>query len=168
MIPGPILRHLDLHDIPYETRLHAHSVTAQEVAQALGVSGRRVAKPVLLDIDGRLWMAVVAAPDRVDLGAVPFALAARDVRLATEEQFAGLFPGCELGAEPPFGRLYGLPMLVDARLADEDRLFVRAGNHSEVIELAWDDFLRLEQPRVLELTPAWPVAPTVSQPGARA
>ena len=62
----------------------------------------------------------------------------KDVRLLPEGRFARLFPDCEVGAEPPFGGLYGLPVLIDSSLAEEERIIFRAGSHVEAIEMAAD------------------------------
>jgi Ala-tRNA(Pro) deacylase len=167
MIPTAILNHLDEHQIGYEILPHARAVTAQEVADALEVPERSVAKTVVLDVDGRLILAVASASDRVDEQAVALALDARDAHLASEAQFREAFGDCELGAEPPFGRLFGMPMLADARLSHEDAIIVRAGHHDEALRLAWDDFVRLEQPRVLELSPNYPPRAEARPPDAR-
>lgn len=148
MIPERIVQYLREVRIPFTRRWHAKAVTAQELAASLHVSGFRVAKSVLLDIDGERWIAVLPAPERVDTERLAEALDARHIRLLDEPEFEGLFPGCELGAEPPFGRLYGMPVVVDTSLAGEDRIVFRAGSHEETIELSCADFIRLEQPKV--------------------
>jgi Ala-tRNA(Pro) deacylase len=94
----------------------------------------------------RLWICVASAPDTLDLERVAQTVGTRRVRLADEPEFAGLFPECEVGAEPPFGQLYGLPVVVDEHLSRAGRLLFRAGSHEEAIELRFDDFLDLEAP----------------------
>lgn len=148
MIPERIVQYLKEVGIPFTRRWHAKAVTAQELAASLHVTGYRVAKSVLLDVDGERWIAVLPAPERVDTERLAEALDARHIRLLDEAEFDGLFPDCELGAEPPFGRLYGMPVVVDTSLAGEDRIVFRAGSHEETIELSYADFARLEQPKV--------------------
>jgi Ala-tRNA(Pro) deacylase len=148
MIPERIVQYLREVRIPFTRRWHAKAVTAQELAASLHVTGFRVAKSVLLDVDGQRWIAVLPAPERVDTERLAEALDARHVRLLDEPEFDGLFPECELGAEPPFGRLYGLPVVVDTSLAGEDWIIFRAGSHEETIAMAYEDFARLEQPKI--------------------
>ena len=96
-----VRRHLKERGIPYELAEHRESFTAQETAAALHEPGSRVAKVVMLMVDGRPTMAVLAARDHVGLTRVHEALGAAEVRLATEAEFGSLFPDCELGAAPP-------------------------------------------------------------------
>lgn len=149
MIPPPIQKYLENHDIPFTRLPHGRTYRAQDLAHALHVTGHRVAKAVVVDVDGQLVMAVLPASEVVDLDRLARGLGARQARLVDEEVLPKLFPGCEMGAEPPFGRLYGLPVVVDRSLARQPRLVFRAGSHEEAVEIAWRDFQALEQPAVL-------------------
>ncbi|NMO16692.1 YbaK/EbsC family protein [Pyxidicoccus fallax] len=146
MIPDSIIQYLQRHQIPFERRPHLRAITAQALAATLHVSGFQVAKTVILHAQDRLWLCVTSAPDTLDLGRVSEMLGVRRLRLAEESEFAELFPECEVGAEPPFGQLYGLPVLVDEHLRQAERLWFRAGSHAEAIELAFEDFIALEEP----------------------
>ena len=57
--------------------------------------------------------------------------------------------GCETGAMPPFGNLYGMQVFVDESLTKEKEIAFNAGSHNELIRLAYGDFERLVQPKVL-------------------
>jgi Ala-tRNA(Pro) deacylase len=72
----------------------------------------------------------------------------KPVRLATELEFSTLFPDCELGAMPPFGSLYDLPVYVDESLAQDLQIVFNAGTHHDAVRLRYDDFLRLANPTV--------------------
>jgi len=73
------------------------------------------------------------------------------VRLAREEEFARVFPDCEVGAMPPFGNLYQLPVYLDRGLSEQPRLIFNAGTHRETMTVAAADFLRLVEPTVIDL-----------------
>lgn len=148
MIPDRIVRYLQSRLVPFARRWHTRAVSAQELAESLHVSGFRVAKTVAVEVDGRLWIATIPAPARLDLDLVREALGANEVRLAKESEFAGRFPDCEVGAEPPFGQLYGLPVLVDQSLDQDEPLLMRAGSHEETVELSFDNLRALEKPIV--------------------
>ena len=124
------------------------------------VTGFQVAKTVILHASDRLWLCVASAPDTVDLGRVAEMLGVRRLRLAEESEFVDLFPQCEEGAEPPFGQLYGLPVVVDAHLRHAGRLWFRAGSHTEAIELRLEDFLHLEEPLLGHIVRDRPGRPT--------
>ena len=144
MIPQNIVRYLESHGVPYERRVHRLAITAQELAATLGVPGSRVAKSVLVKAEGQVFIAVLPATEVIDEERLAAALDAAAVRLLHEPEFETFFPDCEPGAEPPFGGLYGLPVLIDSSLAEEERIIFRAGSHVEAIEMAYEDFCRLE------------------------
>jgi Ala-tRNA(Pro) deacylase len=94
-------------------------------------------------------MAVLPSSRHVDLSLLKATARARTIRLATEEEFRDLFPGCETGAMPPFGNLYGIPVFVDESLTKDDEIAFNAGTHSELIRMFYQDFARLVQPTVI-------------------
>jgi Ala-tRNA(Pro) deacylase len=152
MIPETIQHYLQQNHVPFLRHWHPRAVTAQELAQALHVTGYRVAKSVIVSADGRLCICLIPATDTLDLEKVGEALGTREARLATEDEFADRFPACELGAESPFGKLYGLPVLMDESLAVAEDLLLRAGSHEEALEVSVEDFIALEEPRMASLT----------------
>jgi len=136
--------------VPFQVQHHAVAYTAQEVAAAEHVPGRMLAKVVMVFADGELAMLVLPAPSRVDPGKAASALSAAEVRLAREEEFAERFPGCEVGAMPPFGNLYDLPLLVDASLAEDETIVFEAGTHTDTMSMKYADYERLARPKVAE------------------
>lgn len=133
-----------------ELTQHPEAFTAQQVAASEHVSGYGVAKVVMAVADGMLVMLVLPAPYRVDLVRLKHVLDCGTVRLAREGEFATLFPDCELGAMPPFGNLYGVPVYVDATLTSDPRIVFNAGSHRETMTVAFGDFVRLARPQVAE------------------
>ena len=145
-----VRKYLMEHGVDYETHTHPLAYTTSEMAEAENVSGREVAKAVMLMADDLLVMAVVPGDKMVDLEKAIEALGAESVRLAEEDEFAASFPDCDLGAEPPFGGLYNLPTLVDNGL-DRPRVTFNAGTHTETITMALGDYLELTKPRRADL-----------------
>lgn len=147
-----VREHLMTYGVAYEVTEHAKTFTAQALAEAEHVSGRQVAKPVILMADDELVMAVLAAVDHVSLSRAKEELGTGDVRLATEGEFGGAFGDCELGAEPPFGSLYGVPTYIDEKLLEADELVFSAGSHVHSIRLSLNDYLMAAQPTKARLT----------------
>ncbi len=137
---------LDENRVRYHVLKHHEEFTAQEIAHALHVPGKELAKVVMVKADGQLVMAVLPASFRVDLDKLAGVVAAERAELATENEFKGYFPDCEPGAMPPFGNLYHLPVYVDRTLAEDDQIVFEAGTHHEAIKLDYLDFERLAQP----------------------
>ncbi|RKH43734.1 aminoacyl-tRNA deacylase [Corallococcus sicarius] len=148
MIPTAIQQYLRRHRVPFERYAHARAESAMELVEVLNVPSWRVAKSVIVKANRQPWIIVVPALASVDLRQVRDMLGAHSVRLATEAEFVDHFPGCEPGAEPPFGELYGMPVAIDESLSLNERLLFRAGSHEEALELRFQDFARLEWPLV--------------------
>jgi len=146
--------------VKFKVTSHPEVYTAQEVAAVEHVSGYAMAKTVAVSVDGTLALVVLPAPHRVALDKVKRALRAKEVRLAREEEFGRVFTDCEVGAMPPFGSLYGVPLYVDQALAADPQIVFRAGTHRETMTVAYADFARLERPQVGEY--ATPPAATTS------
>ena len=160
MVPMKISQHLQSSGIPFQVRPHGRAVSAQELAASMHISGHRIAKSVLVEADGRRIIAVLRGADRVNIERLGRALEALSVRLMNEAEFAPIFTGCDAGAEPPFGSLYGLPVLVDFRLASSGPVILRGGSHEDALEIQYDDFVRLEHPTVADFAdPAGPMPP---------
>lgn len=143
---------LDRENVPYVTISHSPAYTAQGIAATAHISGKELAKTVMLKVGGKMAMAVLPAPSKVDFDLIKNAIGTGDVQLATEAEFEGVFPGCEVGAMPPFGNLYGLAVFVADSLTEEEEIAFNAGSHTELIRLSYHDFARLVEPTVLKFT----------------
>ena len=149
---SPRLHHfLDERHAPYTTLTHHRTITAQQTADAAHIGNRDFAKTVMLKIDGALAMMVMPAAYRADLTRLSRALGGREVELAQESEFKDAFADCEVGAMPPFGNLYGMPVYVDARLTGEAEIAFNAGSHTDVVRMPYAEFERLAQPELLYL-----------------
>jgi Ala-tRNA(Pro) deacylase len=142
---------LDAHHVKYVTIRHSRAYTALETAQSAHVAGKELAKTVIVKVDGRLAMVVLAAPEHIDFAALKRATGAGKIELASEGEFKCLFPDCEVGAMPPFGILYGIEVFVSSTLAADAQIAFNAGSHSELIQLAYGDFARLVNPTILRI-----------------
>lgn len=140
---------LEQNQVGYTHHVHPTAYTAREVAVAEHVPLREVAKVVVYFGDNGFAMAVLPADFVVDLAELKTALELTRVRLATEKELSELFPDCELGAMPPFGSLFGMPVFVDSSLARQDTIGFNAGTHRDVIHMKYRDFERIVQPRVI-------------------
>jgi Ala-tRNA(Pro) deacylase len=86
----------------------------------------------------------------VSLDRARLALGAQEVRLAEEAEFADAFPDCEVGAMPPFGNLYDVPVYVDSSLTEDEVIYFEAGTHTDTMSVGYADFDRLVQPTVAD------------------
>ncbi len=138
--------------VPFQLQHHAVAYTAQEIAALEHVPGKLLVKVVMVLADGELAMLALPAPSRVDLKKAAAAFGVDVARLAEEGEFVSKFPDCEVGAMPPFGNLYDLPVCVDRALAQDETIVFNAGTHTDTMSLKYADFARLVQPKEADLT----------------
>jgi len=143
---------LDAAGVSYESIVHTPAFTAQEVAQSAHVAGRTFAKTVIIVLDGKLAMAVLPANRKVVLQDIRDITGFENVRFASEEEFRQAFPDCETGAMPPFGNLYGMDVYMAESLTWDREIVFNAGSHTEILKVAYADYERLVQPKVLSFT----------------
>lgn len=151
---------LDDNKVKYVSIKHSSAFTSQEIAASAHVSGKEMAKTVMIKIDGAMAMAVLPASYQVDFESLKEIFGTQHVALASEPEFMDRFPECEIGAMPPFGNLYDMEVFVARTLAENKEIAFNAGTHTELIKLNYDDFERLVEPRIFQFS--WK---TVSMPG---
>jgi Ala-tRNA(Pro) deacylase len=142
---------LDANGVKYVSISHSKAFTAMEVAESAHVQGKDMAKTVMVNMDGKPAMAVLPATQKVDLELLRKGTGAAAVELAQEQDFRGDFPGCEVGAMPPFGNLYGMDVFVEPRLAADQEIAFNAGSHTELIRMTYRDYEKLVKPRLVPM-----------------
>ncbi len=127
----------------YDIIKHREEFTALSEARASGVAPREWAKSVAVRLDGSPALALLPATRRVDLRRFEQVAGVEEAELVAEEELAALYPDCDLGAIPPFGRLYGQNTFVDVTLREDERVGFHAGTHTETLVMAYQDFERI-------------------------
>jgi Ala-tRNA(Pro) deacylase len=147
-IVSRLVEYLDENGAIYAAIRHPKAYTAQEVAAQLHCKGKDMVKTVVVKAGRQSLLAVLPSTHRVDFDLLSKALQFEDVRLASEPEFQILFPECEPGAMPPFGNLYGLPVLCEESLTQDEVIHFNAGTHTDAMRMRFEDFRRLVKPRV--------------------
>jgi Ala-tRNA(Pro) deacylase len=153
-----LTEYLDKHNVRYILISHSPAFTAQGIAGLTHIPGRELAKTVIVKLDGKLVMAVVPAMFHVDLRLLKEATESKTAVMAYEDEFRDLFPECETGAMPPFGNLYGIPVFAEESLARDKEIVFNAGTHRDLIRMAWEDFEKLVEPKVIKFAAGWHAA----------
>ena len=139
---------LDEHGVNYRLSHHPETYRSQDLAQIEHISGRSVVKPVLVKADGQFVLCALPASHNVDLMELRDQLRAKEVFLADESQLQKCFPDCELGAEPPIGKIWGLPTLMDESLTADDLVMFQAGTHDQAVTMTLAEYRRVAQPEM--------------------
>ncbi len=140
--------YLDKHNVKYVVISHSPAYTARGVAALSHTPGKELAKTVVVKLDGVLAMVVLPASFLVDLELLKKTTKANSIELASEKEFKDRFEECEVGAMPPFGNLYGMDVVADESLAQDEEIAFNACSHRELIRLAWKDFESLAKPKI--------------------
>lgn len=149
MACAKLQEYLDERRVKYVAIKHSPAFTAQELAAATHIPGKEVAKTVVVKLDGEMAMVVLPAPEMVRLNHLRSETGSDHVEIASEEEFKGRFPDCEVGAMPPFGNLYEMRTLVEESLTEDKEIAFNAGSHTELIRMFYSDFEELVGPEVL-------------------
>ncbi len=141
-----------LHTKPFTSLAHRTVFTAQEEAAATHVPGREWAKTVVCFADEIPILAVLPAHYRIDLERLRRLAGAATIRLSSEAEMQGLYPGCETGAVPPLGPLFGQRVFVDQAIADDAEIVFHAGTHTDAVRMRYGDLSELTQPVIGEFS----------------
>ena len=143
---------LDENDVKYVTISHSEAYTAQEIAGLAHIKGDEFAKTVMLKIDGKMAMAVLPASYKIDFNKLYHLGLGENVRLANEMEFKDKFPECEVGAMPPFGNLYDMPVYVAESLMKDIEIAFNSGTHKELIKMKTEDYINIVHPETLKFS----------------
>ncbi len=141
--------YLDIEQVQYISVKHSPAYTAQEIAKRTHIKGNLLAKTVIVTIDGKMAMIVLPASCRIRWDRFIKSMDTDFIALADEEEFQDHFPGCEVGAMPPFGNLFGMDVYLYDELAKNEEIAFSAGSHSEIIKMKFDDYKTLAEPTLL-------------------
>ena len=111
------------------------------------------AKALVVRAEDRPVHCVLPGNLRVDNGRLRGILGVRALRFATPAELLEL-TGCVPGAVPPFGNLFGLPVLVDELLLERENIAFNAGSTSVSIIMRAADFARLAEARACRFAQA--------------
>ncbi|MCX5657277.1 MAG: YbaK/EbsC family protein [Candidatus Omnitrophica bacterium] len=144
-----VVSYLKKNKVTYKTLKHEVAYTAQEIAAAQHVSGKVVAKSVLIKTDKKdknFILAVLPATHLIDFNKLKKLAKVKKLTLAKEEDMSKLFPDVEAGAMAPLGPLYNIPIYIDKTLGLGQDIIFNAGTHTDMIKIRYRDFDKLNKP----------------------
>ena len=139
---------LGVHGARYERIAHKEAFTSQEEAAAAHVSGWSWAKVVIVKEREGLAMAVLPACCAIETDRLKGVIGRGEIELASVEEILKAFPGCQVGAMPPFGRLFGMPTFVEEALVNQRDITMPTGDRRSAIRMRATEYLRLAEPRL--------------------
>ena len=152
MILKKLVNYLDTNGVKYTVLSHSLAYTALEFAHAVHIPGKDIAKTVIVWMDGKMTMVVLPGTCVINFTALREQLGAKDIELASESEFSSKFPECEVGAMPPFGNLFDMPVIASTDLANDTEIAFNAGSHHELVRMSYADYDELVKPRIASFT----------------
>ena len=147
-----VQEYLTENAVEFDVIEHLPVYDAGRLAEAVHVSGREVAKTVLLKatIGDKFIVAVLPSTRTIDFDQLRADMGGAEFKLASESEIAEHCPDCELGVLPPFGDGYGMDVIVDTSLTEDEYIVFEGNTHQEAIRMAYADFARLAHPLVTD------------------
>lgn len=140
-----VVRYLHHARVPFRLASYPSEEASPRAAHRLPKGGMLVETEIVL-LDGRGVLTCFPAGAAPDLAAVGASLGGVAIAGTTRE-----LPDPLRHAEsavPPLGKLCGLALVVDARVASCSVIVFRAFGESDYFEIPYEDFARLEQPKI--------------------
>ena len=137
---------LDDNKIKYSEISHYPAYTAQDIASSIHHTGKEIAKSVILKTDNGYVMAVLPASKVINENLLKIVIRTSKLELATEDEIEKLIPDFPVGAVPPFGNLFNIPVYVSKHLADKEEIIFNAGSRTRVIKMRFNDYEKLVRP----------------------
>lgn len=142
-----IQNHLTTHAVPFA--VVTRGAANNETPDARVPPGKTVKSVVLQDRDG-LLLAVIAADRALNIPALQQQLQ-RSIELVPPHDYVTLFKDWAPTTFSPFAKNYGLRVLVDASLANQDVIFFETGNPNEYMRVDSAGFRSLHENARFEL-----------------
>jgi len=137
----------------YEPYEHEAVFTSEEAAKVRNTPLSQGAKALVLYADDAPIMVAVPGDRKLDMKAFKKRYGIKDLRMATPEEVQQV-TGVPIGAVPPFGHIFGIPLYMDARFMEEDAVSFNAGSHTRSVRMKQKDYQRLAKPTVGEFSRA--------------
>ncbi|MBM3236387.1 hypothetical protein FJZ31_08820 [Candidatus Poribacteria bacterium] len=144
-----ITEYLQSQGIPFEKLEHAPVTTSDAASGARGSRLAQGAKAIIVKADEKYYHLIISAAERVDNNKLRKILQTRRVRFANSEELVEL-TGCQPGAVPPFGNLFGLSVLMDDAILSEEIVYFNCGSHTVSLRMSREDLARATEAQIVD------------------
>lgn len=142
----------------FETFEHEPVTTSKEAAKVrTGYSLHQGAKALIIrikksEVDKKFIMLVIPADLKFDGKKVKEIFRAKDIRFATREEISNLTNGIQIGGVPPFGNLFNFEIVADPKLFENEKIIFNAGDRCFSVAMKSEDYKKLVNPQIIEIT----------------
>ncbi len=133
--------------IVFESVEHAAVKTSEEAAKARNTPLHAGAKALVMFADDKPIMVTIPGDQKVDTKAFKAVFGVKDLRMATPAEVETV-TGVTIGAVPPFGHIFNIPLYMEKNLKENDKIFFNAGLHTKTIEMGESDYEKVAHPTI--------------------
>lgn len=127
---------------------------APGAAAASHIACRQLARVVIVRDGDWHAMTVLPATARLDLSQLRRQTGRHGLAVMEDGTIEGQVLDCPIGAMPPFGRVFGLPVCLDRAFAEEAAIVFESGPDHEEIYMPMGAYVRVERPAIVPLARA--------------
>lgn len=135
---------LDDNDVAYKVLTHERVYTSEQAAKIRGVPLKSGVKAMVVKGNG-YFLVLVSGDRKIDFDKLKSRIGKASLASA-EDVFR--VTGCEVGSVHPFGNLFGLQVLMDRRILDNDTVNFNAGVHEASINMSPKDMVEIIKPEI--------------------
>ena len=153
-----ICKLLDKKKVLYKTYEHEPVTTSEEAARVrTGYKIEQGAKALILKLkkapeESRYVMLVVPGNAKFDGKKIKKLLQTKDISFASEEEVMKTTGGVIIGGVPPLGNLFGMRVIADRRIFDNERIIFNAGDRRFSVAIFSEDYKKFVNPEIEEIT----------------
>ncbi|MPY26264.1 YbaK/EbsC family protein [Shewanella psychropiezotolerans] len=126
---------LNHNRVDYSIVKHRKTLSSLDSSASAHLPSAQVIKAVLLvNGEGDYMLAGIGSGHRLSILKVSEVMG-EVYQLANEQDLQALFHDCDEGAIPGLAEAYGIKMMLDKRLIDEDMVYIEAGDHCHLIKI---------------------------------
>lgn len=144
-----IIEELKKQGIEFKNYEHKAVYTSQEAASVRNTDIHAGAKALVMYKDEAPVILVLPADMKVDTHTFKKIYKSRNLRMATKEEVEKI-TSVSIGAVPPFGHIFYIPIYMEKSLRDNERIVFNAGMHTRSIEMKESDYEKIAKPIVGE------------------
>lgn len=143
---------LESNSIEYQYFEHQPVRTSEEAAAirtgfVLSQGAKALIVRIKKDSQKKFLMIVIPGDKRFDKQKLSQVLETKDIRFATEDEVAEVTSGVQVGGVPPFGNLFGLEVIVDPAVLENEKIIFNAGDRRFSIAIMATDYEKIVSPK---------------------
>ena len=134
-IPKKVINFFEKAKVKYKPINHRKVYTAFDKAQTLKVPQKIIGKTLVMKLDNRPVLVLIPANKNLDIRALKKISKTKKIDFIKEAWMKKNLKGVKIGAVPPFGNLWKLPVFTDRSLTGPSEIIINSGDYNFSIKL---------------------------------